>query len=233
MSTAAPDITPVQPAPRADGRKIATVFGAGLAVAGSVVALAAGGLLALTGSDGRLDSGTQHVGTPTSALVTDAAKIEDTAEVSDVVGAPTVHVSADARSGSGGVFVGVARRADVDRYLAGATIDRVRDFDVDPFRLSTSRRAGTADPKAPGTQSFWVARSSGRNTAKLDWKVTDGNYRMVVMNADGSRGVDTDSSFALTLPHLPAIAISTLAFGLLLVGGGIFLVVRNTGTRKA
>jgi hypothetical protein len=42
---------------------------------------------------------------------------------------------------------------------------------------------------------------SGRQ-ATLDWKITDGSYRVVVMNADAAPSVALDGRFALTIPHL-------------------------------
>ena len=64
------------------------------------------------------------------------------------------------------MFVGIGRAADVDRYLDGAATDEVTDFNAAPFSASfgieRERHAGSATPAAPGTQAFWLARSSGR-----------------------------------------------------------------------
>jgi hypothetical protein len=206
--------------------KTGALIGGGiLATVGSVLALGGGGILALGGSDGTFRTGHNDVSTSTSALVSEVAKIDGTREVTDALGKPSVRINAEAANGNGkGVFVGVGRKADVDRYLAGAQIDRVTDFDTDPFVLDKTRVNGTAMPKPPATQSFWVARSSG-STANLDWKVRDGDYRVVVMNADGSRGVATQSSFEVEIPHLGSIATVMLILGLVVIGGGIALMV--------
>jgi hypothetical protein len=196
-----------------------------------VLALGGGAVLALGGSDGEFSSGHRDVSTGSSALVSGVATINSTADVTSALGQPRVKVAADSMNNDRNVFVGVGRKADVDRYLAGAAIDRVTDVEVDPWSLDKTRREGSVKPKPPATQSFWVAKSSG-SSAAIDWKVRDGNYRVVVMNADGSRGVRTESEFAVQVPHLGAAALAMLIVGLVVIGGGIALMaVPGSGSR--
>jgi hypothetical protein len=216
--------TQPQPAPRSAGRTGLMIGGGILASVGAVLALGGGGILALGGSDGTFSSGHRDVSTSTSALVSEVAKINGTADVTDALGHPRVRISADSVRSDRSVFVGIGPKAQVDRYLAGASIDKVNDFEVDPWSLDKTRREGTTMPKPPATQSFWVAKSAG-STAAIDWKVRDGNYRVVVMNADGSRGVATQSSFEIQVPHLATLAIVMLIVGLVSVGGGIAMMV--------
>src|SRR5215210_6307453 len=51
-------------------------------------------------------------------------------------------------TGAGGrpVFVGIARKGDVDRYLARSAHDEVTDFDVDPVRPEYQRSPGDERP---------------------------------------------------------------------------------------
>ncbi len=221
-STATLNYPPPTTAPvhKPAGRTGAMIGGGILATAGAVLALGGGGILAIGGSDGTFTSGHEDVSTTSHALVSEVAKIDGTREWTDALGHPRVRVNADS---SKPVFVGVARKSDVDRYLNGAEIDKVTDFDVDPFSLDKTRISGDAHPKPPATQSFWVAKSTG-TTANLDWKVRDGNYRVVVMNADGSRGVDTQSQFEVEVPHLGTIAIVMLILGLTTIAGGALLL---------
>jgi hypothetical protein len=213
---------PTSPTASAE-RTYTIVIGSVLAVVASVLVLAGGAILVLFGSDGKLASGPETITTPTSALVTDVGPIEDSASVADALGTTKIQVSADQ-----GTFIGIGRTADVDRYLAGASIDKVTDFDVDPFRLTRETHPGTARPSAPGDQTFWVAASSGAHP-DISWKVTDGDYRLVVMNADGSPNVDTRADFSVTVPNLPEISLVALIVGLFMLGGGIVLIV--TGSR--
>src|SRR3954470_4649239 len=106
------------------------VIGGGiLATIGAVVALGAGAILALGGSDGTFSSGHRDVSTKTSALVSEPAKINGTASVTDALGHPRVRISADSARSDRNVFVGIGPKAQVDRYLAGAPIDTVKDFE--------------------------------------------------------------------------------------------------------
>src|SRR4051794_12159139 len=145
------------------------IGGGVLATVGAMIAFGGGSVLALGGSDGTFSSGHRDVSTKTSALVSEPAKINGTAGVTDALGHPRVRISADSVRSDRNVFVGIGPKAQVDRYLAGAQIDTVNDFEVAPWSLAKTRREGTVKPKPPTTQSFWVAKSAG-STAAIDWK---------------------------------------------------------------
>jgi hypothetical protein len=62
----------------------------------------------------------------------------------------------------------------------------------------------------------------------LTWDVEHGSWSVVVMNADGSRGVDAGVSAGANVPILPVIGWGFLGGGLVLLavaGGLVFLVV--------
>src|SRR4051794_6977759 len=200
---------------RSAGRRFAIVLGVLAALFGAVLAAAGGGILALVGSDGVVSTGRGTLSTSTSALVSEAASIKDTAGVADAFGDTRLKISA---RGTGGrpVFVGVGRSADVERYLAGASFDEVTDFDALPFRVDQRRHAGTGAAAAPTAQDFWVARARG-SQADVTWKVRDGDYRVVVMKADGSRGIATRSSVGVDIPYLPGIGAGILVAGVLIL----------------
>jgi hypothetical protein len=204
---------------------IAIAVGALIAFAGVVAAGGGGAALAGFGSDGKVSSGSQSFSTSASstALVTSAADINEIGKGADVIGAPRVRLSVRPAAPGPGVFVGVAPAADVERYLASASVDEVTDFDVHPFRIKRAAQVGYARPGRPGKQSFWTAQSSGRHGATLDWKIRSGAYRVVVMNADASPGVHTRGDVSLTVPHVAAIAWS-------LIGGGIALLLAGIAT---
>src|SRR3954452_5428027 len=131
-STATP--TPSPPYHSGDAARTGRLIGGGvLASVGAVLALGGGGILALGGTDGEFSSGHRDVSTSTSALVSKTASINDTADVTEVLGHPRVKIATDLMDGERNVLFGVGRKADVDRYLAGVQIDRVTDFDVDPW----------------------------------------------------------------------------------------------------
>ena len=108
--------------------------------------------------------------------------------------------------GGGNVFVGVAPSTDVDRYLSGVARTVVTDL-PDPDYRSLS---GSAPAGAPSSQAFWEASATGAGTRSLRWDLHEGSWTIVVMNADGSRGIDIRADAGARVPALPWIAAGLL-----------------------
>ena len=206
---------------------------AALVVSGAVL-LALAGLAVLAGialavvfrGGNSLASGPQPVTSSTRAVVSAVAQIDGADEGASGLGRARTQIDVTARDGQRGVFVGVAPAADVERYLAGADADLVTDVRLQPFRLTTRHRPGTGAVPAPGSQSFWLARAQADSgTARLTWPARDGDYRMVIMNADASPGVDVDARFAFVLPSASRITTIVLVGG---IGTGLLGVVLLT-----
>jgi hypothetical protein len=115
------------------------------------------------------------------------------------------------------LFIGIARTDEVERYLAGVSYDEVTDVRVDPVSLTTERHAGTLDPAVPTSQGIWAASVQGSGAQTLDWDAEGGDWSVVVMNADGSAGVDAEVRFGAHIPHLTWIGIGGVIGGSLLV----------------
>jgi hypothetical protein len=208
-------------------RTATIVAGAIIGVTSTLVAVCGGAVMIVLGSDSSLSTGHQHVSSSTAALVTPVDDIEGTNGVNAVLGQPKLQLAVG--SSEQKVFIGVGPARAVDRYLAGVGIDRVEDLDLDPFHLDLDSRAGTVRAAAPGRQTFWVAKSSGP-AASVDWKVRNGDYRIVVMNADGSPGVSVDGTFTLALPNLYDYGVAAAIAGL--VGLALGAVLIMLGVRK-
>jgi hypothetical protein len=116
----------------------------------------------------------------------------------------------------GDVFVGVARRADVQAYLAGVDHTDVADVDFYPFRVRYQHRAGAHVPAPPAGQDFWVATGTGGKP--LQWRVREGRWSIVAMNADGSPGVHFGARIQAKIPVLHRLAV------LMLIAGGLLAV---------
>ena len=108
------------------------------------------------------------------------------------------------------VFVGIGPRDEVTRWLSGTAYAEVTDFGN---HASYRRAGGTGPAPDPRDQTFWVAQRAGRGEQRLTWPVTTGHWAVVVMNADGSRGVAVDAQAAATLPHLTGIAAGLVTAG--------------------
>jgi hypothetical protein len=152
--------------------------------------------------------------------------IKDTNGLATVFGQPTLKVAVTGAD----VFIGIGPAKAVDAYLAGAAVDQVKDLDVDPFKLTTVPRRGSGQPAPPGSQDFWTVRASGAH-ASFDWKISDGSYRLVLMNADASPGVDANGRVGLTVDHLFGIGIGILIGGVLVTLIGIWLIILGVRTR--
>jgi hypothetical protein len=207
-------------------RMIVMIVGIILFLGGAGAGIAGGALMLVFGSDNTLTSGQEHIATPRTAFVAAMDDIKDTNGIASAVGRPTLRLSL---AGTGReLFIGIGPAQAVDQYLAGSSVERITDLEADPFKLKTVPRDGSARPAAPATQTFWTARATGP-TATLNWKISDGAYRLVIMNADASPAVDASGRVGLTVPHLFAIGLGILIGGV--VVGLIGLALLITGVR--
>lgn len=126
------------------------------------------------------------------------------------------------------LFVGVARSADVDRYLAGVAHSEVVDVNANPFgttyRPSYRERPGGKPATPPDRATFWVASVAGQGSEALTWSVKRGRWAVVVMRPDGSRGVSADLAAGAKLPALLWASIVVFVVGLLILGGAAALI---------
>ena len=210
----------------------AIVVGAVLLGLGFLTAASGGALLALFGAGAAIGSGEHPVSTGTSAIVADLGQIHDMNDFRAITGSPTLSVSA-ANGGDHGAFVGIGRTDDVERYLAGVSVERVSDLELNPFRLDSTGIQGDGSVTAPAAQSFWVASSGSSNRAELSWRLTDGSYEVVVMNADGTPGVVTSAQIAVALPNSTGLWFTVLAIGAAaMIIGGALIVVGVSGNKR-
>ena len=228
------DVATGRPARRSNGPRIAAIVAAGLLALLSLGFLAGGGVLIWADSkkdeQGYLSTATERFSTTTPALVTERLDLDlDGAESlvdDDLYGG--VRVRAESNDGKP-VFVGVARSRDVARYLRGTAHDLITDVEYSPFQVDYRTSAGGRAVSAPRKQRFWAATAQGDGAQLLDWDVKGGNWSVVVMNADGSAGVDADVSAGASLGFLDEAGKISLTTGfvlLFLAGGLLFAGVR-------
>jgi hypothetical protein len=198
------------------------VTGATVGVIGLLlVAAGIAGIVTRASSDGGyVSTGTHPYASNGRAIVTDAMHVG--AFPDWLVARLRVRASSDKP-----LFVGIGRRADVDRYLAGVAHSTIEDVSYGPFDFSYSAQRGSAIPARPAAQRFWAASSSGAGRQTVSWKVRSGSWRVVVMNADGSRGVATEAKVGATLHGALAVVIAAFVLGLALLAGAAALVTRG------
>jgi hypothetical protein len=230
MTTTTSPYTPKSPT---SGGVVAIVLG-GLLATAALVAMAVGGL-ALWGDsqkdrDGYLSTGTDRYAASTNALTTDELDFDGVYPGFGGDAFGKVRLQATSRDGKP-VFVGVARTADVERYLDGTRHTDVTDVDYDRFDPSYRDFDGSV-PAAPGTQGFWAASAEGAGTQTMDWEAREGRWSVVVMNADGSAGVDAGVKAGAKLGFLDSLGWGLLGGGLVLLAAGGGAIVAGIRSRR-
>jgi hypothetical protein len=207
-----------------------------LVVTGAITALVAtalvlGGSLALYGEvekddDGYLMSETHRFTGDTRALATENLDL-DLGKVIEPGDLGKVKLEAESRDGKP-LFVGIARTTDVERYLNGVPHTTVDDVEAGPFEsfdADYTRHSGNRHPVSPEHAGIWAASNQGAGTQTVDWEIEDGNWSVVVMNADGSLGVDADINAGADIPFLNELGWTALGSGSFALAVGIALLV--------
>jgi hypothetical protein len=232
MTTPAP-APPSAPSKLTGGRIAMIIAGCLLAlIAVGVAAAGAYGLWLHTTqrSDGYVMTSSERFSTGSYALSTRTLQVS-----SDVPGflygrdwLGDVRIRGESADPTRPLFIGIARKTDVDRYLAGVAHAEVVDVNANPFgttyRPSYRVRPGGQPAAPPGSARFWVASVAGTGSQALTWSVKQGRWAVVVMRPDGSRGVSADLAAGAKLPALLWASIVLLALGLLTLGGAGALI---------
>jgi hypothetical protein len=205
-------------------------------LAGSVVGLAALGLLAAGGiatwatntqrdAAGYLTTHTRSLSTASYAITSDGIDLGSAADVvtpGDVLG--TVRVRATSIRPQDSVFIGVAPEAAAAAYLNGVPHAVVSNWAAG--HIDEQAGVGSTRPAAaPADSRIWAAQASGPGAQTLTWRPIAGHWTVVVMNANGAAGVSVVADVGATVPDLGWIAAGLLGVGGLLLVVGVVLVV--------
>jgi hypothetical protein len=120
---------------------------------------------------------------------------------------PTVTEASLRVSDNEPLFVGIGRTTDVERFLASGS-------------------------GAPGEQTFWAHTSDGTSNL-IDWDIEEGRWTAVVMNADGSPGVDATVQAAVPSAPLRVAGAMLSVMGLGIGVVGALLVGAAWGGRRS
>lgn len=211
------------------GRALSLVVGSilvllalGLGAAGTALAV-----VDQTGrdSDGVLMSPEKALTSDSFAITTGDLQVHDETPASQLPERLVGDVRFTATSlGGAPVFLGVAATADVDRYLAMVRHDALVDLrDGEPRYRST---AGGAPSTVPSDQEFWLVQDLAVDRAEVIWELDEGDWTVVVMNADGSFGVAADVAAGAEFPALPTvIAVLLVSAAVSLLAGIVLMAV--------
>jgi hypothetical protein len=143
--------------------------------------------------------------------------LDGAGDIVDDIGLGRVRLHAQS-NGDKPVFIGIARSDDVDRYLNGTDHTIVTDIDGggplgNDFDPEYRAEPGARRPTPPAKHDIWAASAAGAGEQTVDWKIRDGDWSIVVMNADASRAVDADMSAGAKLPFVGPAGWTSLGVG--------------------
>jgi hypothetical protein len=128
------------------------------------------------------------------------------------------------------VFVGIARSADVEDYLANAAYSQVVELDD---RVPTYREfGGTVSIEPPVEEDFWTVSSAGGGEQEIEWAARGGRWSVVVMNADGSPDVAADVEIGAKSGAVTPVAVMLLIIGGIVTAVAVVLIVVGARGRR-
>jgi Domain of unknown function (DUF4389) len=214
------------------GRIVVIVVGAILALVGVALLGGAGaGMVAYATqrTDGYFQTGSVRLASATYAVTSDRVDLQsepgDDDWLIDRGALGSIRLTVDPGRSGVPVFAGIAPTAAVATYLDGVSHDVIRDFELSPDRVLFRRVPGAATPAPPAEQSFWVAQVTAEQQSQLTWEVESGDWTVVLMNADASRGIDVDARIGIKVDWLLPALIGLMALGLVLLAGGTVLII--------
>jgi hypothetical protein len=207
-------IAPVAAEPSGPGRRRTASLVVGTIAAVFAVVFLVGGGWALwkdrvdRDASGFVSIGTADLRTDTFAIVGDLhGDGPSWLWESGVLGDSRVRATSDSQHP---LFIGIARTGDLFRYLEGAGYATIDSFEV----TADTTHAGGPPPDPPSHESIWATSTQGTGQQTLRWNSREGDWSIVLMNADAASGVAVHGNASAELPILPWVA-----GGLLLVGG--------------
>ena len=193
----------------------------------SIGVLAGGGAVAWLDhtqrdASGYLTSPSRTFVTSTYAITTDRIDLGNTTDIapSSILG--TVRIRATATNPSDSVFIGIGGQHSVDRYLSG--VGHVAIASLTGGVTHYLLYAGTAPALPPTTVSTWVRSAYGGGTQSITWKPSGGDWTVVAMRPDGSRGLSISADAGATVPALRWIDAVIFAIGGILLIAAILLI---------
>jgi hypothetical protein len=129
------------------------------------------------------------------------------------------------------VFIGLASLTDVAPYLGSVNFDQalVGEWNYNPQEpnfpnFNLVNHPGIAPSTVPNLYSYWLAHTTGVNNAVMTWGLEPGNYWLVIMNEDASRGVNVDLQMGAKAPILNTVSDVLLVFGVLIGLAGALMI---------
>ncbi|MEW1952327.1 DUF4389 domain-containing protein [Terrabacter sp. NPDC080008] len=228
------------------GRHLAALIIGCLLILPGVGMLLGGGALGIAYAVGRDSAGFLSMSLPVVSSNTPAVTVGD-AVVETGPNAPSwvldrldleVRVTAQPLETGKAIFLGIAPTSALNAYLGGVAHDQVVGItepqNGNPRTPVMQAVDGANQAPAPTAQRIWTAKATGPGTQQLTWKVTQGSWGAVLMNADGSPGVAVSATTGVRAGFLLPLAFLMLGIGLVVTGLAVTLIVLGArGSRPA
>ncbi len=224
------------------GKVLVVLFGGLLVLVGVPLLLSGTALMGITRS---LDDGYGYIGvsgvdieTETQAIVFRPMHIDEM--VIDEIDGPMVKYwhpepgdfidlkfTLDSNNGKD-VFIGIAEESGAGPVFAGKSYYAIIDVDIDGPNdshpdITYRRYSGDPIEGSPADLGIWTATAYG-DELTLEWEPREGDYWIVIMNLDGSPGVDVDAGLGVKAPFLDLIGKGLLFGGLITFGLGAVII---------
>ncbi|MCD9153529.1 DUF4389 domain-containing protein [Aeromicrobium duanguangcaii] len=221
------------------GRTIPLVVGSVLVMTSLVIALAGLALAVFDVSeeddDGFLMTKHEPLRSNSFAIASESLRLHLDGEAARLPEAITGDVRLNADSVTGRpIFIGIGPTADVDRYLSGVGHDTLVGLDDEDDEAKYRVTTGGPPPTAPTGERFWDVQDAGVEDVQITWTPKDGDWTVVVMNADGTPVVDTRIAAGAEFPIVAASVVALLVtagvaflLGIVLIAVSIWMVSRE------
>jgi len=182
-------------------------------------------------NEGFFTSDTLHIVRDSSAVVIGPIELDEVAiRVLKTIGVITVfRFEGTNNDPPKQIFMGVADQEDLEDYLDNVPYDEITNFHL-RWRLNFDRvryvsHPGASVPSNPTSESIWTVSKDGTGPQTLEWQTEAGSNSVVLMNDDGSKGIDLDVIFKAKIPSIVGYGVGLLVVGIVLLLLGVLMVV--------
>ncbi|MFH1178767.1 MAG: zinc-ribbon domain-containing protein [Candidatus Bathyarchaeota archaeon] len=129
------------------------------------------------------------------------------------------------------VFVGVARYEDAFNYINPMEYHEVsnldlgwQNFDTGTSQATYTLHPGSAPVAPPTVNSFWIVHGADAGPQTLTWEPESGRYYLILMNADGSAGIDADVKLGVQIPFFSGLGNILIMAGIVVGTFGVLML---------
>lgn len=214
--------------PQEGGHTIAAVVGGIVALLATCLVVAGASLLWLDGErdpDGFFTTGPHAITSPTFAISSQGLEVVEDAPLwlfnQERLGTIRIRATDSEKP----LFIGIAGQASILRFLNDVPHEVATGVGTDPFDVETRQAIGSRAPGTPVNAALWVASTVVEGSGEVEWDVVPGNWGVVVMNADGSAGIDARLSLGAEVGFLVPVGVGFTVGGALLLMLGLGAIV--------